>query len=401
MLNTNENIIINQKKIKQADLVVGIPSYNEADNISFVAEQVDKGITKYFKQHKAVIINIDHNSPDDTRGVFLNTKTKTAKIYISTPPNLPGKGYGFYNLFKFAKNLKPKAIVVVDADLKNISPEWIKNLAEPIFQGIDFITPFYSRCEYDGTITNNICYPLIYGLFGYNIRQPIGGDFSFSPKLLEYWLEQKWSKTTYKFGIDIFMTMNAILGRFKIAQTELGSKIHKPSAPKLDSMFSQVALTLFEIIKDNKKIWLNSNNKKSILNFRNKNIKFQQIQTLSVDYKKIKTKSIFNFYENKNVLAKMLSKDVFKKIKRMYDKKDLDINDELWRKILYDAVYAYDTTNAGGKIVEALKPLYFGRFVSFFKATLDKSPEACEKEIVNQAKLFWNNRNYLIEKYKV
>lgn len=393
-----KNIIINKNRIKQADLVVGIPSYNEADNISFVAEQIDKGIVEYFKQYKAVIINADHNSPDNTKGAFLNTQTKTAKIYISTPPSSRGKGYGFYNLFNFAKNLEARAIIVVDADLKSISPEWIKKLATPIFQGTDYITPIYSRCEYDGTITNNICYPLIYGLFGCNIRQPIGGDFSFSPKLLNYWLKKKWNKTTYKFGIDIFMTMNAILGGFKIAQVNLGAKIHKPSAPKLNLMFSQVVITLFKIIKENKKIWLDINGKKNILNFGGDNVKFPQ--TLSIDYKKIKAESISDFYLNENILASALSKDVFKKIRKMYRKEDINISSELWLKILYDAIYAYDATNLNNKIIEALKSLYFGRFASFFKATIDKPFNVCEKEIVDQAKLFWDNRDYLIEKYK-
>ena len=32
-------IIVNPSKLKKADIVVGIPSYKEADNIDFVAEQ--------------------------------------------------------------------------------------------------------------------------------------------------------------------------------------------------------------------------------------------------------------------------------------------------------------------------------------------------------------------------
>ena len=80
-----ENIIINKKKVKQADLIVGIPSLNEADNISFVVKQIDKGLTKYFRKHKAVIVNVDNDSSDGTKDEFLNTKTRHPKIYMSTP----------------------------------------------------------------------------------------------------------------------------------------------------------------------------------------------------------------------------------------------------------------------------------------------------------------------------
>ena len=88
----SEQIKINKEKIKQADIIVGIPSYNEADNIAFVAEQASLGLKKYFPKLKAVIINVDNNSEDGTKEAFLNAKTKVPKIYISTPKGITGKG---------------------------------------------------------------------------------------------------------------------------------------------------------------------------------------------------------------------------------------------------------------------------------------------------------------------
>ena len=54
---------------------------------------------KNFKKHSAVIVNVDNNSADGTREAFLNVKTKTPKIYISTLPGVVGKGNNFCNLF--------------------------------------------------------------------------------------------------------------------------------------------------------------------------------------------------------------------------------------------------------------------------------------------------------------
>lgn len=396
-LNKN-NKIINPNKIKQADIVVGIPSYNEADSIAFVVKQADRGLVKYFKKYRCVIVNVDNNSSDSTKKVFLDFKTKAPKIYISTPPGVKGKGNNFYNLFNHIIKLKAQAVAVVDADLKSITPEWIEELLKPILAGYDYVTPYYSRCEYDGSINNHICYPLVYGLFGYNIRQPIGGDFSFSARLAEYWLKQKWHKTTRQYGIDIFMTMNAILGGFKIAQAGLGVKIHKPSAPKLGPMFSQVVAVLIGIIIANRKKWMDLGRENKAFCFGEKSLK--KPQTLGVDYKAMKATSIFNFHVNENILKRSLSADVFKKLKKMYDKERVEIDSQLWHKILYDIIYAYDKTDLGADLVEALKPLYFGRFASFFKFTLEKNFEICEKEIVDQARLFWEDRDYLIRKYK-
>ena len=101
-----------------------------------------------------IIINLDNSSPDGTKNVFLNTPTKVPKIYISTPEGVKGKGNNFKNLFEAAVELQAKAIVVVDADLKSITPQWIQYLGEPLFAGFNYVSPIYIRHKYDGSITN-------------------------------------------------------------------------------------------------------------------------------------------------------------------------------------------------------------------------------------------------------
>ena len=70
------------KNHQNIQFIVGIPSYMEADSISFVTKQVDEGISKYFGNLQSLIVNVDNNSEDDTKGAFLSTKTKTQKHYI-------------------------------------------------------------------------------------------------------------------------------------------------------------------------------------------------------------------------------------------------------------------------------------------------------------------------------
>jgi len=398
-MNSNiKHTSINRDKIRKADLIVGIPSFNEADNIGFVAEKVDFGLSKFFPGLKSVIVNCDNYSPDGTGAVFLKTKTKNPKIYISTPKSLRGKGYNFYNLFQEAEKLNAKAVAVVDADLLSIKPNWMNFLLKPILKGYDYITPYYARSEYDGSITNHICYPLIYGLFGYNIRQPIGGDFSFSPKLSCACLKSKWHSTTYKYGIDIFMTMTAILNDLKIAQTGLGAKIHKPSAPKLGPMFSQVVTTLLKNIKNNKSRWLDLKKEKEVPFLGEKDL--GKPQTLSVDYKGMKAAAAFDFMANQNILKRCLRPSLFSELSGMFGRGRVEIDKYVWYKIIYDMIYADNALDLNGGLVDALKPLYFGRFVSFYKETMEQPFIESEKEILDQADIFWKNRDYLTRKYK-
>ena len=146
-------IIDNPDKVKKADIVIGIPSYNEADSIAFVVDCADRGLSEFCGRRRCVLINVDNNSPDDTRGVFLNVPTRAPKLYISTPPGVKGKGRNIRNLFEAGVELGARAIVMVDADLKSITPGWIRFLVEPVFMGHDYVIPIYVRHKYDGTIT--------------------------------------------------------------------------------------------------------------------------------------------------------------------------------------------------------------------------------------------------------
>ena len=134
---------------------------------------------------------------------------------------------------------------------------------------------------------------MLYSIFKANIRQPIGGDFAFSPKLAKYWTEMEWGNNTRQYGIDIFMTTSALLNGFKVCQVALGSKVHKPSAPKLGPMFTQVITTLFTHISNTKNEWMNGMIKKNVLYMVNLIMKTHKASPLTIKVLKRKVLKVF------------------------------------------------------------------------------------------------------------
>ena len=388
------------------ELIVAIPSYMEADSIGYVVRQADRGITKYYKDLNSVIVNIDNNSEDNTRNAFLNTNTVTEKKYITTPKGVKGKGNNFYNLFKFANKYIStiKAVVVVDADLKSITPEWIKYLANPIIKkNYEYVVPRYSRHQFDGTITNHICYPLLYGLLGEDIRQPIGGEFAFSPEFVEYCLKEKWSSTTKQYGIDIFMTFSAIKGKFRICEAGLGAKIHKASAPKLGPMFTQVVTTLFDKLLSIKKDWINlplSRPKhKPLFGLK----KFDPPQELKIDIRQLKQQLRDEYIQGKKLLNHYLNDYSITVLEKMFDTDYYMMDTLMWTQVLYQLLYSYDkgTNKIRKEIIEALKSIYFTRSVTFDYQAWRYNINYAEEVILEQAKAFASQRPYLIGLYSM
>jgi len=399
-------IVDNPNKVEQTDLIVGIPSYNEADSISFPTDVASRGLLNYFPDKNSVIINVDNNSPDGTKDAFMNTPTKVPKIYISTPEGVKGKGNNFLNLFEAAVELNAKAVVVVDADLKSITPQWIQYLGEPIFAGYNYVTPIYVRHKYDGSITNHIAYPLIRTLFGLRVRQPIGGDFGFSGRMARAFLSEKlWTDRIGNFGIDIWMTSIAIARRFKVCQTFLGSpKIHRAKDPAkhLGPMFIQVIMTLFDLMIDFEYLWKDTMESwpSSIFGF-GLGVE-EKPPAVDVNTDALYDSFVSGFDKYGELWDKFIAKPELieiKKIKEM-SKEHFYFHSDLWARILFSFAIAYRNNEVPREhIIESMIPFYHSRILSFVNKTGHMDIKECEEYFEAINRVFEGEKYYLINRW--
>lgn len=399
-------IVENPSHVDQVDIIVGIPSYNEADSIAYPTDVASRGLLEHFPDRRSVIINVDNHSPDGTRDAFMNTPTKVPKIYISTPEGVKGKGNNLRNLFEAAVELRAKAVVVVDADLKSITPQWIQYLGEPLFMGFNFVTPIYVRHKYDGSITNHIAYPLLRTLFGLRVRQPIGGDFGFSGGMARAFLSEKlWNDMIANFGIDIWMTTIAIARRFRVCQTFLGSpKTHRTKDPAahLGPMFTQVVMTFFELMIDFEYIW-----KDTTVSWPSSIFGFglgveEKPPPVSVNTDALYNSFITGFDKHGKLWEKIIPQPELieiNKIKKL-SKERFYYHSDLWARILFNFAIAYRNNELPrDKIVESMIPFYHSRILSFVNKTQHMGIKECEEYFESIVRVFEREKYYLIKRW--
>lgn len=247
-------------QIGRADIVIGIPSYNNATTIRYVIETAAQGVVRHFPGLRAVVLNSDGGSTDGTREAALCAALPPGvERIVAVYQGVPGKGSALRAVFEAARRLNASLCMVLDSDLRSITPQWIERLGQPIMaEAYDYVTPYYVRDKYDGTITNNIVYPMTRMLYGIDVRQPIGGDFAVGARLLDIYLEQDvWDSDVARYGIDIWMTTTAINADARICQAYLGAKIHdaKDPAAALGPMFRQVVGTMFALMERYEARW--------------------------------------------------------------------------------------------------------------------------------------------------
>lgn len=69
-------------RIRRADIVVGIPSYNNVRTIGQVVQAAQAGLAKYFPQFSAVIINSDGGSKDGTREAVVSARIEDTHLLL-------------------------------------------------------------------------------------------------------------------------------------------------------------------------------------------------------------------------------------------------------------------------------------------------------------------------------
>jgi len=389
--------------------LVGIPSFNSEDTIEGVVSSCALGLKEYFREKRSAIIISDGGSLDDTRERANQTKLPDdIKRMVAIYRGMPGKGTSFRAIFEAAKLLKADCCVVVDSDLKSISPEWVKLLASPILEKkAGFVAPHYLRHKYDGSITNHIVYPMTRALYGKQIRQPIGGDFGFTGELAAFYAEQDvWQTDVARFGIDIWMTTSAINEGYSIVQADLGTKIHETKDPSIDlaPMSSQVVSTLFFLMGKYEKNWM-SIEKSQKVKTAGKVSQTPKLESVPVSLNKLKAEFVEGFHHFEPLYQQVLSHQNFSELKSkvgsLEKKREFDFTDQLWANIIYDFAFIYQTWSRNRRrLVDIIAPLYFGKVGAFCHQVADMDSKAAEEVIEKEAQVFEKLKPYLVEKFE-
>jgi len=391
------------EEIESADILVAVPCYNTERTIAHVIQTVTHGLAKHYRDRRCVIFIADGGSTDDTREVVKEFQIKPwQEKVVSIYRGPSGKGSALRSVFEAAERLKVRACAVVDSDLRSITSDWVTYLLDPVLEkGYQFVAPVYIRHKYDGTITNNIVYNLTRALYGKRIRQPIGGDFAFSRDVAKFYSEQDvWDTDVARFGIDIWMTTNAITQGFKICQSNLGVKIHDTKDPgfHLGPMFRQVLWTVFSLMERHESYWREIKGSGPVEIFGHEN--HIEPEPVKVDLDGMITNFKVGFQQFSSLWREIFCKKCFAEIRKAtkLDSQEFHLSTDAWIQILYELAATFHAWSVNrNKLIDLVTPLYYARVASFVRQSWELSTQEAEDLVEEQAQRFEERKGYLIK----
>jgi glucosylglycerate synthase len=402
------------------DVLVGIPSFQNAGTIGHVVRAVETGLRKYFPDRRCMIVISDGDSSDGTKRVACEATTAgdEERLLLDPKSNVPekvcfnyagtsGKGSAFRAIFAVAHSLDARACAVFDADLRSVSPEWVDRLVGPVlYHDHDLVAPVYARHKFDGTITNSIAFPITAALYGRRVRQPIGGDFGFSGRLAGHWAAKHvWHTEVARFGVDIWMTTVALCEGFNVCQAVLGAKLHDAKDPGRDlgPMFRQVVGSLFALAGRYVDHWMGSGAIRPVPTFGFRSA--TSTEEIRVDTHRLIWRFIEGYVTWERVWEQVLTSEnwaaVQVAIREASERPEgFVLPVELWARICYDYLLAFNTqVISQNELLASMIPLYFARTATFVEEVRTVGDDQAEERIDSYAEVFGRLKPYLVRRF--
>lgn len=401
--------------VGEVDILVGVPTFNDAKTVAPVVQAIRAGLLKYFPRQRAVIINADGGSKDPTqelvRAASITDMVRAANIHalrtlhcISTQyAGGAASGTALHTIVAAADLLRARACAVISADSLSITPEWLEGLLRPVHrESFDLVTPLYRRHKFDGLLVRNLVYPMTRAVYAKRIREPHPPDFAFSGRLAGHFLgEEIWTQDIARTGAEMFLTVSAITGGFSVAQSYLGPKARVEHSPSdLVPAMRQTVGGLFWSLDPNFAFWSAQNGSQAVPTF---GADYEiALEPLRVNRKHLHQMFVRGVADLEPVLKTILSASTLAELQRVaaLPEDDFCYSDELWVRTVYDLAAAHHkTVISRDHIVQALAPLYRGKTYTFLAQNREAPAEELERNVESLSQTFERMKPYLLEQW--
>jgi hypothetical protein len=404
--------------VGEVDLLVAIPSYNNAGTIGQTVQAIEESYQQNFIRDRVVILNVDGGSTDHTTDVVSSmdgrrtvgyrglTSLRTVHRVTTQYAKSPSQGMALRTILATADLLRARSCAIVSPTTTNLDASWIANLLRPAYrQNFEFVAPLYARDRYHGLLARNLLYPMNRAVFGQRIREVFSEEWGFSGRLASECLSQNvWNDEAVRARPEAWMAVTAICSEFKCCQSFLGPKVPPPAGSGLDivEVIRQTVGSLFRCLETHQEYWLNRTTGSQPVPT------FGPDHELTSDGKPASQEKIFGLFrsgvtELDPILASILTPDTHAQIKDIatLDQDKFRFGLELWVKTLYEfaASYHHAVINRD-HVIQALVPLYRGSMYSFFLEHADSSPAEIEADSESLCLEFERQKPYLVNRWK-
>ena len=400
--------------VGEVDILVGLPTHNNSKTIAPVVRAIQAGLLKCFPRERAVIINADGGSQDGTPDLVTSASIDdvwtASKVYalrtlhcISTQyARTPEPGTALRTILAAADLLRARACVVISPDATTIEPDWLQRLARPVYSdSFDLVSPMYHRSKFEGVLVRNLLYPMTRAIYGHRVHEPYASEFAISGRLATDFLSKEfWNEEWGRTGAEIFLTVTAITGKYRICQSFLGMKApltHQSGNDVVAAMRRTVG-ALFASLDGNFATWSAITGSQPVPIFGTPSEAV--LEPVRLSRKRLRDLFATGVTQLEPVFQSILSPSTLSELQRIatLEVSNFEYPADLWVKTVLEFAAAYHSAVINrDHIIQALVPLYRGRSLSFFMENRNGNGKDIENRVEALCDDFERLKTYLLE----
>jgi hypothetical protein len=380
--------------VGQVDILVGLPTMNNASTIVDVVRAVHVSFTRDFPRLRTVIINSDGGSTDgtpdlvrsaslvDTDMVQTSHQLRTLHRVLAPYHGLPGRHTALRTIFAAAELTQAKVLIVIDPGGREPTPERVTELIGPIANSeVEFLAPRYRRHPRDGVLITQFVRPLVRAVYAIGLDEPLGAEFGCSGRFASHCLEEDiWGHESVRFAIDLWLRTEAAAERFSIGQIWRPAATPPTTRTSLRDVVRQVVLSLIEGFRAHESYWLKAD---QIAALRTWGVDPAAVaEPAPWDYQALAQQARHDIAEIKPLLEEVLDHALFLQVIDHVARGEPALDDELWVKTVYGFVAASHHGRAAVEhLADMFAPIYMWRASEFMMQTALEPPAAVQTRL--------------------
>ena len=399
--------------VGEVDILIGLPTHNNAKDIQPVIRAIQAGILKCFPRERAVIINADGGSHDGTPelvvGASIDDMWSVSKVYalrtlhsISTRyADSPEPGTALRMILAAADLLRAKACVLISPESTTIEPDWLQRLVRPVYNdNFDLVSPIYRRQRFEGVLMRNLLYPMTRAIYGYRVREPYASEFAISGRLAtDFLTKETWNEEWGRIGAEIYLTITAITGKYRVCQAFLGTKAQAArNASDLVSAMRRTVGALFSSLDSNFSFWSTIAGSQTVPTTDAQSE--DAMEPVRTNRKRLREMFAAGVAHLEPVFRSILSPSTLLELQRIaaLEVSEFQYPADLWAKTVFEFAASYHkSVISRDHIIQALVPLYRGRTLSFMLENRDASGQETERSVESLCGEFERLKPYLLD----
>jgi hypothetical protein len=371
--------------VGQVDILVGLPTLNNASTIVDVVRAVHLSFARDFPRLRTVMINSDGGSTDGTLDLvrsasfvesdMVQTSHQLRTLHRVTAPyhGLPGKHTALRTIFAASELTQAKVVVVIDPSSRAMTPEHVTELIAIIAESkVEFLTPRYRRHPRDGVLITQLVRPLVRALYAIGLDEPLGVEFGCSGRFASHCLEQEiWNHESARFAIDLWLRTEAAAQRFSVGQ--IWGPASSPAAGRatLREVIRQVVLSLVESLQAHESFWPTANHFAELPSWGHDPM--APSDPAPWDFQSLAEQARHDIIEITPLLEEVLEPSVGADVVATTNGSKLGFDDELWVR----AVYGFAGAIRHGRVsldhlADMFAPVYMWRAAAFMAQTVNE-----------------------------